>query len=180
MPRFQALATVIVVAIVLASCGPAMPTDTPHPTTTTETIDATTAEHGDTTAGQAALTAYRGMWKAFASAGTTADWTSPELARYAGGTALSTLTTGLRDDRQRGVVYRGEPTLHPEVVAAAPTSVIVEDCGDSTNWTSHDAATGDEVDREERGRRRIDAVVELQGDGQWRVTDFGVQAVGSC
>ncbi|MGW4115280.1 hypothetical protein ACWEFJ_30770 [Actinosynnema sp. NPDC004786] len=129
------------------------------------------------------MDAYRGMWLSFAEAATTSDWRSPKLAEYATGTALTTLSRGLYGDHYRGVVSRGQPVLNPSVSSAepaqAPTKVVVTDCGDSTNWTSHYADSGQPAD-EPGGRRHIDAIVEKQADGTWKVVEFGVHEVGTC
>lgn len=127
---------------------------------------------------------YRRMWAAYAAAAATSDWQSPEPGRYATGTALSTLTKALSDYQRQGVVTRGQPVLNPVVSAVepahSPVTVIVSDCGDSTNWTKHHAADGRPLEGDPGGRRHIDAVVEKQSDGSWKVTRFTVQAVGTC
>lgn len=133
---------------------------------------------------KSALDAYRGMWLNYAEAAKTSDWQSPQLGQFATGTALSTMTRGLYGDHYKGVVSRGQPVLNPSVSSAepsdAPTKIVVTDCGDSTNWTRHYADTGQPADDEPDGRRRIDAVVEKQVDGSWKVVEFGVQEVGTC
>ncbi|NUT51407.1 MAG: hypothetical protein HOV94_29505 [Saccharothrix sp.] len=124
------------------------------------------------------------MWLNYAEAAKTSDWQSPQLGQFATGTALSTMTRGLYGDHYKGVVSRGQPVLNPSVSSAepsdAPTKIVVTDCGDSTNWTRHYADTGQPADDEPDGRRRIDAVVEKQVDGSWKVVEFGVQEVGTC
>ncbi|KOX19291.1 hypothetical protein ADK67_34060 [Saccharothrix sp. NRRL B-16348] len=124
------------------------------------------------------------MWLSFAEAATTSDWQSPKLGEFATGTALNTLTRGLYGDRYKGVVSRGRPVLNPAVSSSepvgAPTRIIVTDCGDSTNWTRHYADSGQPADDEPGGRRHIDAIVEEQADGTWKVVEFGVQEVGTC
>jgi hypothetical protein len=124
------------------------------------------------------------MWQDFVAAGTSSDWQSPELARHATGIALQKLSRGLYADHQNGVVTRGEPVLDPSVSsvepATNPTRVAVTDCGDSTNFLKYDAETGQPVDNEPGGRQLINATVELQSDGSWKVSDFGIHEVGSC
>jgi hypothetical protein len=91
------------------------------------------------------------------------------LGQHATGTALQKLTRGLYTDHQNGVVTRGEPVLDPSVSSAEPvtnpTTVVVTDCGDSTNFLKYDAETGQLVDDEPGGRQLIDATVGLQPDG---------------
>jgi hypothetical protein len=133
---------------------------------------------------QDALAAYRAMWQDFVTAGRTSDWQSSELGRHATGIALQTMSRGLYADHQNGVVTKGEPVLQPEVSsvepATDPTKIVVTDCGDSTNFLKYDRETGLPVDDEPGGRQLINAVVELQSDGSWKVSDFGVHGVGSC
>jgi hypothetical protein len=125
------------------------------------------------------------MWQAMARAGERSDWQSPELARYATGDALTTITRSLYADHFNGVVTRGAPSNSPVVMSAeppqAPTTVLIEDCGDSTNWLKYYEGTGTPAgDGAGGGRRSITAEVTLQPDGSWRVSRFAVQGVGSC
>jgi hypothetical protein len=124
------------------------------------------------------------MWTAFVEAGRTSDWQSAALGRYVTGVALTHLTRGLYADHLNGVVTRGEPLLNPTVrsvePADKPTKVIVTDCGDSTNALKVRESDGRPVNSVPGGRRLIDAIVEVQADGSWKVSDFGVHEVGSC
>lgn len=133
---------------------------------------------------QDAVAAYRAMWQDFVSAGRTSNWQSSELGRHATGIALQKLSRGLYTDHQNGVVTRGEPALNPNVSSAEPetdpTKIVIADCGDSTNFLKYDAKTGQLADDEPGGRRLINAIVELQADGTWKVSDFGIHEVGSC
>lgn len=131
-----------------------------------------------------ALAAYRGMWDEFVAAAAKSDWQSPQLGQYATGLALSTLTRGLRLDHDNGLVSKGSPTHDTEVSsvdpATDPAKVIISDCSDSTNALKYRADNGQRADDRAGGRRFIKATVEKQAGGSWKVSDFGVQAVGSC
>lgn len=178
------------IALSLAVMTPAA--CTANPTEPVNTRPATHAESGTGSsstspadaAKEEAVAAYLGMWRSYAKAAETSDWKSPELAKYAAGTALSTLSQGLYSDHFKGLVSRGRPVNHPVVVSAeppgSPTKVVIADCGDSTNWTKHRADNGKPADDEPGGPRHIDAIVKKQRDGSWKVSDFGVQEVGSC
>jgi len=135
-------------------------------------------------AGQQAISAYLGMWRNFADAAVTSDWRSPALAQNATGDALSRLSRGLYADHYNGLVSRGRPVNTPEVSSVdptdSPTTVVITDCGDSTAWTKYRADNGQPVNDGPSGRRQINAVVKKAVDGSWKVTDFGVQAVGTC
>ncbi|ASO21594.1 hypothetical protein FHR81_003238 [Actinoalloteichus hoggarensis] len=129
------------------------------------------------------MAAYEGMWAAFVAAGTTANWQDPALAAHATGLALSTLTRGLYADAYNGLVTRGEPILDPVVSSVEPedepTTVVVADCGDDSDWLKY-TADGQLADDVPGGRREINAIVERQADGAWKVSDFGVHGVGTC
>jgi hypothetical protein len=135
-------------------------------------------------AAQAALDAYRGMWQDFATAGTNSDWQSPLLGQHATGIALTILSRSLYADSYNGLVTRGEPILNPSVASVEPpddpTRVIVTDCGDSTNWLKHRKDTDEVVEGNPGGRRLINAIVEKQADGSWKVNDYGVHEIGTC
>ncbi|MCA1708230.1 MAG: hypothetical protein LC808_35115, partial [Actinobacteria bacterium] len=123
-----------------------------------------------------AKAAYMGMWQAMAKAGETSDWQSPQLARYATGNALTTITRSLYADHVNRVVTRGMPTTSPQVSSVdppnAPVTVMISDCGDSTNWLKYREGTTELVDDEPGGRHSIVAEVNKQVDGLWRVSQF--------
>jgi hypothetical protein len=190
MQIFHSTATALVILIAVVACGP---TDSGRPEQSGDPAGVASSALRDVptpapnpveVAGELAVDAYRGMWLSYAEAGTTSDWQSPKLGQFATGTALSTMTRGLYGARYKGVVSRGEPILSPSVSSAepldAPTKVLVTDCGDSTNWTRHYVDSGQPADDEPGGRRHINAVVEKQADGSWKVVEFGVQEVGTC
>lgn len=133
---------------------------------------------------QDALAAYRDMWHNFVVAGQTSDWQSPLLGQYATGLALSTLSRGLYADHYNGLVSKGAPALNPVAVsvdpASNPSTVIINDCGDSTHALKYYANNGQPANDGPGGRRFIKATVQKQPDGSWKVSDFGIQPVGSC
>ncbi|MGP4083866.1 hypothetical protein [Streptomyces sp. KR55] len=119
-----------------------------------------------------------------AEAGETSNWRSPRLTQYATGDALSAITRGLYADHKNGLVSKGRPKNSPKVTevdpAKNPTTVMISDCGDSTHWLHYRAATGKLADDEPGGYRAITAEVKAQADGQWKVTRFAVEGIGSC
>lgn len=172
-----AMATVAACSSGPASSPPlstAQPPAQGSPTTTLSVVDK---------AKQAALAAYRGMWQDFVAAGRTSDWQSAALGRYATGIALTNLSRGLYADHYNGLVTRGEPVLSPSVSSVDPpdnpAKIIMTDCGDSTHWLKYRADNGQLADTP-GGRRLINAIVEKQSDGSWKVSDFGVHDVGTC
>lgn len=135
-------------------------------------------------AGQQATQAYVGMWQAMAGAGETSNWQAPELVQYATGNALTTITRSLYADHFNHVVSRGKPVNHPTVSTVDPpnnpTTVRINDCGDSTNWLQYKEGTNQPVDNSPGGRRSIAAEVKKQADGSWKVDQFAVEGLGSC
>jgi hypothetical protein len=133
---------------------------------------------------QEALEAYRGMWQDFAAAGATSDWRSPRLGRYATGVALTNLSRGLYADHYNGLVTKGEPIFNPSVFSVDPpqdpAKVVITDCGDSTHWLKYRADNGRLADDKPGGRSRINAIVDKQSDGSWKVSDYGVHEIGTC
>jgi len=130
-----------------------------------------------------ATTGYLGMWQDMAQAGTTSDWNSPQLARYATGDALSAISRGMYADHLNGLVTKGEPQNDPKVSsatpAANPTTVMISDCGDSTHWLKYRKDNGNLADNKPGGRQAITAEVKKL-NGAWKVARFAVEAVGSC
>lgn len=184
--RVAALCVAGAAALVLAACSagdpssPATKTSVPASLSTVATTPLSTVDK----AKLSALAAYQGMWADFVSAATTSDWQSPTLGQHATGTALTTLTRGLFADHNNGVVTKGDPTHNAQVSSAGPsdrpTKVVVADCSDSTKALKYRADNGQLADNTPGGRRQIDAIVELQADALWKVSDFGVHEVGSC
>jgi len=139
---------------------------------------ASTTDGTSASPAEAALAAYNGMWNAMADAAQTSDHQSPALERYASGEALAKIIQSLYLDRQRGLVTKGRPVLHPTVASVTAAEVRIEDCGDSTDWLKYTMSGQPQNDRP-GGRQKISANVTLAG-GEWRVTDFVVMGVGSC
>ncbi|MGP4115286.1 hypothetical protein ACTWP5_30865 [Streptomyces sp. 4N509B] len=133
---------------------------------------------------EAALAAYRGMWLDMARAARTSNWRAGYLADHATGDALTAITGSLYADHRNGLVTRGDPILYPTVSSVNPpndpTAIMIDDCGDSTNWLKYEEDTDQLADDEPGGRQAIIAEVKRQTDGIWQVTRFAVQSVGSC
>lgn len=142
------------------------------------------AELSADAAREGAVSAYRAMWAEFVAAGATSDWGAPGLRSHATGTALQKLTSSLRSDQEKGLVTKGSPTLNPEASTVDPLrdprKVTVKDCGDSTTSLKYRKDNGLPVDGAQGGKRFIVAVVERQPDETWKVSDFGVDDLGTC
>jgi hypothetical protein len=156
-----------------SSGAPVSPSETP--TSSASPVDM---------ARQQAIATYLGMWEDMAVAAETSNWEDPRLASHATGIALTNITRGLYTDNKNGLVSKGRPKNNPQVSSAEPppdpVKVIISDCGDSTEWIQYRVDTGQPADASPGGRRQINAIVEKQPDGVWRVTDFGVHGIGTC
>ncbi|WP_223006833.1 hypothetical protein [Streptomyces roseirectus] len=130
-----------------------------------------------------ASAAYVGMWRDVAEAAKTSDWRSPILSRHATGDALSVISRSMYADHRNGLVAKGAPKTYPKAISAdpsaGPTTVMISDCGDSTNWLKYRKDTGELADDTPGGRRAITAEVKKAAGG-WKVARFAVEAVGSC
>jgi hypothetical protein len=184
--RRVGLALVGLAALTLAACSSnssSTPGDTTEVTTSPppSSISPSPVSPADS-ASQQATAAYTGMWRQMAKAGETADWQSPELAKYATGDALGVVNRSLYTDHLNGVVSKGAPANKPQVSkmdpADNPTTVTISDCSDSSNWLKY--KNGQLLNDTPGGRRSITAEVKKQQDSTWRVTRFAVEGVGTC
>jgi hypothetical protein len=173
-----------VIAGTAVACTASPPTTPPPTTRSTSASPTTTTSSPAEQAGWQAVEVYLAMWHHMARAARTSDWRSPLLSKYATGDALTTISRGLYADHRNGLVTKGAPKNNPTVSQVEPpgqpTRVTITDCGDSTDWLKYRADTGQPANDGPGGRRAITAVVELQPDGLWRVSDFAVQEVGTC
>ncbi len=133
---------------------------------------------------QDALASYRGMWQDFVTAGTTSDWQSPKLGRYATGIALTNMSRALYADHYNGLVTKGEPTYEPSVSSVEPpdnpNKIVIADCSDDSRWLKYKADTGQLANDTPGGRHLINAIVQKQADGPWKVSEYGVHEAGTC
>ncbi|MEC3974920.1 hypothetical protein [Amycolatopsis sp. H20-H5] len=176
--------------VVIAACGSGTATSPPTGSTqptgqiTPTSAPPSTALSVVDRAKQDALTSYRGMWQDFVSAGITSDWQSPKLGQYATEIALTNMSRSLYADHYNGLVTKGEPTYEPAVSSAAPpdnpNKIVITDCSDDSRWLKYKAATGQLADDTPGGRHLINAIVQKQADGSWKVSEYGVHEAGTC
>lgn len=187
VPSVALSAGVIVCAVAAVACSSHTPPAPASPASPPQSAGATPPLAVPSPADPAkeqATAAYIGMWQSMARAGETANWQAPELAQYATGNALTTITRSLYADHFNHVVSHGAPKNYPQVTSAepqnAPETVMISDCGDSTNWLKYHEGTNTLVDNKPGGRQSMVAEVKKQPDGSWRVNQFAVQGVGTC
>ncbi len=159
-------------------------TSSPSSTAPTSAISTPSATQSAGSAKTAAVASYLAMWRDFAVAGHTSNWQSPALATHASGDALLEMSRGLYADHYNGLITKGYPVDHPTVTKAtpeaAPTTILISDCGDSTHWLQYVAKTGKLAPGEVGGRRSVTAEVKRLTDGSWKVDRFAVEGLGSC
>jgi hypothetical protein len=182
----MAAAAVVAMAACSSDTASSSPSGTVQPTgqtSSTSPSPITTSSAVDK-AKQNAVAAYRGMWQDFVAAGTTSDWQSPKLGRFATGIALTNMSRALYADHFNGLVTKGEPTFQPSVStvepADDPNKIVIADCSDGTNWLKYKAANGQLADDTPGGRHLINAIVQKQSDGSWKVSEYGVHKAGTC
>lgn len=184
--RRQMLAGIACVAFTVAGCtsgesaNVAEPTRAPAPSSAASSSSTSPVE----TAQQKAVDSYLRMWEDVAAVATTSDWQSPKLADHATGDALSVLSRQMYADHYNGLVTRGKPVNNPVVQSVeppdVPTTVLIRDCSDGSNWLKYRADNGQLADDEPGGKHLINAEVKLAVDGSWRVTRFAVEGTGTC
>ena len=176
---------VVALALVLTSCT-SKPAPSASPSTPPVTLRSLSPSPSDpsVSAVQAAVASYRSMWQAYNAAVQVPDPNSPDLAKYATGTALSTLVSGLRSVKDRGLKGTGQIVLAPQVTeispTTAPTKVAIKDCFDDSATHLIRVGPGSPYNDTPGGRRLCLATVELQSDKSWKVTTFGLRGVGTC
>jgi hypothetical protein len=137
-----------------------------------------------TAAAAAAVVSYLAMWQDFAAAGRTSDWQAKSLSEHATGDALLQMSRSLYADHYNGLITKGAPVNHPRATKvspdAAPTTVLISDCGDSTHWLKYVAKTNRLANDSPGGKRSITAEVKRQPNGSWKVDRFAVEGLNSC
>ncbi|GHH32131.1 hypothetical protein [Lentzea cavernae] len=173
----------IIGLVALTSCS--APSDAPPTPGTTSTSTATSLAPLPVPPERKAVDAYLAMWREMAAAGETSNAEAPRLAQHATGDALIVIKNSLAEDDRKGLVTKGSPRSDPQVTnvdrsGGVVTVVKIRDCGDDSAWLKYRKGTNEPADGQGGGRRSILAEVKAQPDGQWRVTRFAVQGVGSC
>jgi hypothetical protein len=188
MPAVGTAAVIAAAVVALAGCR----STPPQPAATAPAVSLPSASPSPSPSGlaagvaavHAAVTAYSGMWNAYDAAIKIPDPHAPNLAKYATGEALQTLTKGLQSVKDQSLKGTGEIVVAPHVSevspASAPSTVGVTDCLNDSASHLVRVGPGSPYHDTPGGRRVCTATVVLQPDGTWKVTQFGVQKVGTC
>jgi hypothetical protein len=133
---------------------------------------------------EAAVAAYRNMWRAYDTAIHVPDPNDPDLAKYASGDALRTLVSGLQSVKDQGLKGTGAVVNTPQVSqlspSDAPRQVSIKDCMDTSQSRLVRSGPGPVYSDSPGGHRPCLADVRRQDDGLWKVASFGVRGVGTC
>lgn len=174
------LATALIAAAAtVTACSSASPTPqaaapSAHPSPATASASPTPSSPA-----QLALAAYTAMWGDVQAVGVTSNYQDPRLAEHMQGQPLSTFRENLAEEQSKGIVGRGAPVLHPQVLSATPTSVDLADCLDDRAWLEVYASTSKPVDAVPGGLRYVTATVTDEG-GSWKVRALNVRGEGTC
>ncbi|MGW3952884.1 hypothetical protein ACWEKM_18605 [Streptomyces sp. NPDC004752] len=163
-----------VAGLLMAGCGGSSSGARPLPAGTA----ATAASHPAVTEHADALAAYRAMWHDLTVASRTSDAASPLLDDHARGGAFELLKYGLQKSKEEGLVSKGAPKVHPEVVSPGASKVVLADCVDDTDWLLY-KRNGELKDDVPGGHIKTDATVQ-RAQGTWKVTDLYMYEAGSC
>ncbi|WP_331738731.1 hypothetical protein [Embleya sp. NBC_00896] len=164
-----------VLSVVVAGCN-SSDSSTAKKTTPPSTASPTSS----TPVSQAeALATYRNLWAAATKAAATSAAEDPELRKYAHDDALAYFVGSNLDNKEKGLVAKGEPGISPRVVGESEDRVTVADCVDSSRWLKYRVSDGQLADDVPGGHHRAEATVTRTAVG-WRVTHLSIEGVGTC
>lgn len=180
-------ASALVVAVVLTACG----TTTSRADTSRVPLAAQTSIAASATidprivaAGAAVMAAYNGYISAETVASQSANYSSPDLAKYMGDPLLGTWVSQLFHLSAMGDIQHGTVISHPSLVSLklSETSgtAIVRDCLDQSGITIVNAKSGKAVPIPASKPFIATATVYLYPGGRWLVTKVDTKEDGSC
>lgn len=97
-----------------------------------------------------------------------------------------TFIVGLLEEHElRGVVLRGRPNTHPEVIEVrSPTEIVILSCNEPhPDYGVYDLETGERLQDEppiREGQRDLQSAVMVFEDGRWKVSDLQGQVDFEC
>lgn len=177
-------ASVPLLACVLVACSASTngSSSDSAPSTPSQVV-ATPTPTASSPAAAAALVSYRAFWDAqIRSQRDPAHSQDPNLARYAGASALAGAQSTLLVFRQNGIAMRGEPLLNPtvEAVNEAGGTVSIRDCVDSTHWTPVYVATGKSAAAPNQAQRVVLTAEVTLVHNRWTVTTTDIHRDQTC
>lgn len=181
--RKVSVAISVVMLMTVAACRSQTPArSSPVPTGSTSAATALAsgaASSASPTARQAAITAYTSLWHAYVKAVQHPDPSAASLRPYVTGEALKVFQAGLTQLAQQGLAGRGDVILStPTVASATATTVTLSGCVDTTN--THLYKVDGSAYHDTPGGRRLSNVQVNNIGGIWKVTEWALEAVGTC
>lgn len=179
--RAAAATAAVTLGIILSGCGgPKSPS--PSPSTPVGQSSAHTPEQD---AADKALAAYSGFLTAYATAGETANYESPELKNYLADPLLGDVVSDLYTKSKNGYITKGKPTfevLRTDVhLNGQPTNVQLAVCFDDSKWDVVKKATGESVVAAGQPHRyKVTTEVVQYDDGRWLVRKGPADRSATC
>ncbi|WP_371641024.1 hypothetical protein [Streptomyces virginiae] len=130
----------------------------------------------------AVLEAYRAMRSAEERTYGTAK-RDPQLATYAGNTALRDITLTMLYHQEQGTVMKGELSYRPEVTGfdEAKTKATLTDCVDSSKYDEVKASTGEVIPvKGTAPRRHVNNLTAIKTDGKWVIWALAIDRAATC
>jgi hypothetical protein len=167
-------------ALTFALCPPA--SASPSSTTAGPYSSSTTTQPPTASVTATAINDYRTMWADLVTAARTSNYQSKLLPQHATRDALSLLVQGLAEDRELGIVTKGQPVLQPSISsltpATNPTKASIIDCFDNTHWVEYN--TNGKLQKNAPGGRHATTADLVRMGSTWKVTELTVRATGTC
>lgn len=132
-----------------------------------------------------AIAGYEAYYEAEAQFWDPPDPESPLIREVLAEPQLSHTLSILSDHAERGVVLRGQPSTHPEIIEVrSPTELVILSCVEpDPAYGVYDLETGERLSDEPpvtEGQRDLESAVMVFEDGIWKVSDFQGQVNFEC
>jgi len=133
----------------------------------------------------AAIAGYEAFYAGWTDFWDPANPDSPLIGEVLADPQKTIIVDLLTDHQARGVVLRGLPALHPEVIEVrSPTEVVILSCLEpDPNYGLYDRNSGerlDDVPPVRDGQRNLESAVMVLEDGHWKVSDLQGQVDYAC
>lgn len=134
---------------------------------------------------RAVIEAYEGYFDAEEVFWDPPDPSHPLIEESLADPQLTFIKGLLREHERRGVAFRSDPTIHPEVVEVrSATELVILDCSEpGIDDGLYDLASGERLVDEppvRAGQRDLRSAVMVFVDGKWKASDFQAQVDYEC
>ena len=132
-----------------------------------------------------AIAGYSAYYEALPEFWDPPDPEHPLISEVLADPRLSNVVALLAEHAERGVAFRSDPTIHPEVIEVrSPTELVILDCYEPDPADGlYDLATGERLSDEpapREGQRNLRSAVMVLEDGKWKSSDFQGQVDFAC